>query len=147
MQYVPDDLKDDKYWARRRKNNMAAKRSRDARRVKENQIAMRAAFLEKEVVSAFHQFILFFPISPFPYLSCRCHLVCKRHIFAFRLPPFCYLYLQNAVLRAELDKVTKLYASALKRLEQYEKPAKKYWPKRSRCRCFAVDFFLVYFFF
>jgi len=79
-QYVPDDLKDDKYWARRRKNNMAAKRSRDARRVKENQIAMRAAFLEKE----------------------------------------------NAVLRAELDKVTKLYASALKRLEQYEKPAKKY---------------------
>lgn len=50
-QYVPDDMKDDKYWARRRKNNMAAKRSRDARRVKENQIAMRAAFLEKEVVS------------------------------------------------------------------------------------------------
>jgi len=81
-QYVPDDLKDDKYWARRRKNNMAAKRSRDARRVKENQIAMRAAFLEKE----------------------------------------------NAVLRAELDKMTKLYTSALKRLEQYEKPAnnKKY---------------------
>lgn len=35
-QFVPDDLKDDKYWARRRKNNMAAKRSRDARRMKEN---------------------------------------------------------------------------------------------------------------
>ena len=48
-------MKDDKYWARRRKNNMAAKRSRDARRVKENQIAMRAAFLEKEVVSALFQ--------------------------------------------------------------------------------------------
>lgn len=78
-QYVPDDLKDDKYWARRRKNNMAAKRSRDARRVKENQIAMRANFLEKE----------------------------------------------NAVLKAELDKVTKLYTAALKRLEQYEKPGKK----------------------
>lgn len=39
---------DDKYWARRRKNNVAAKRSRDARRLKENQIAIRAAFLEKE---------------------------------------------------------------------------------------------------
>ncbi|XP_011315355.1 thyrotroph embryonic factor isoform X3 [Fopius arisanus] len=39
---------DDKYWARRRKNNMAAKRSRDARRMKENQIALRAGFLEKE---------------------------------------------------------------------------------------------------
>lgn len=49
-QFVPDDLKDDKYWARRRKNNMAAKRSRDARRMKENQIALRAGYLEKEVV-------------------------------------------------------------------------------------------------
>ncbi|KAJ9574861.1 hypothetical protein L9F63_007956, partial [Diploptera punctata] len=48
-QFVPDDLKDEKYWARRRKNNMAAKRSRDARRVKENQIALRAGYLEKEV--------------------------------------------------------------------------------------------------
>ncbi|KAK6629241.1 hypothetical protein RUM43_003058 [Polyplax serrata] len=47
-QFVPDDLKDEKYWARRRKNNMAAKRSRDARRMKENQIALRAGFLEKE---------------------------------------------------------------------------------------------------
>ncbi|NXW41595.1 HLF factor, partial [Nyctiprogne leucopyga] len=46
--FIPDDLKDDKYWARRRKNNMAAKRSRDARRLKENQIAIRASFLEKE---------------------------------------------------------------------------------------------------
>jgi len=46
--FVPDDMKDEKYWARRNKNNFAAKRSRDARRVKENQIAMRAAFLEKE---------------------------------------------------------------------------------------------------
>lgn len=48
-QFVPDEMKDDKYWARRRKNNMAAKRSRDARRMKENQIAMRAGYLEKEV--------------------------------------------------------------------------------------------------
>jgi len=47
-QYVPEDLKDDHYWARRNKNNYAAKRSREARRMKENQIAMRANFLEKE---------------------------------------------------------------------------------------------------
>jgi hypothetical protein len=45
---VPEESKDAKYWVRRRKNNMAAKRSRDARRVKENQIAMRACYLEKE---------------------------------------------------------------------------------------------------
>jgi bZIP factor len=32
----------------RRKNNLAAKRSRDARRCKEDEIAIRAAFLEQE---------------------------------------------------------------------------------------------------
>ncbi|XP_063078467.1 TEF transcription factor, PAR bZIP family member b [Engraulis encrasicolus] len=46
--FVPNDAKDDKYWSRRKKNNMAAKRSRDARRLKENQIAVRASFLERE---------------------------------------------------------------------------------------------------
>ncbi|TRZ02263.1 hypothetical protein DNTS_034036 [Danionella cerebrum] len=46
--YVPEEQKDEKYWQRRKKNNVAAKRSRDARRLKENQITVRAAFLEKE---------------------------------------------------------------------------------------------------
>lgn len=45
---LPDELKDDAYWERRRKNNEAAKRSRDARRAKEDEIAIRAAFLEQE---------------------------------------------------------------------------------------------------
>uniref|UniRef100_A0A3P9JMK7 D site albumin promoter binding protein a n=1 Tax=Oryzias latipes TaxID=8090 RepID=A0A3P9JMK7_ORYLA len=45
---VPDEQKDEKYWSRRVKNNEAAKRSRDARRLKENQISVRAAFLERE---------------------------------------------------------------------------------------------------
>ncbi|TRZ06166.1 hypothetical protein HGM15179_020941, partial [Zosterops borbonicus] len=39
---------DEKYWSRRSRNNAAAKRSRDARRLKENQISVRAAFLERE---------------------------------------------------------------------------------------------------
>ncbi|XP_029446101.1 thyrotroph embryonic factor [Rhinatrema bivittatum] len=46
--YVPSEAKDERYWIRRKKNNVAAKRSRDARRLKENQITIRAAFLEKE---------------------------------------------------------------------------------------------------
>ncbi|XP_069738915.1 D site-binding protein-like [Phaenicophaeus curvirostris] len=46
--HVPDEQKDEKYWSRRSKNNAAAKRSRDARRLKENQISVRAAFLERE---------------------------------------------------------------------------------------------------
>ncbi|XP_077363239.1 D site albumin promoter binding protein a isoform X2 [Festucalex cinctus] len=45
---VPNEHKDEKYWSRRVKNNEAAKRSRDARRLKENQISVRAAFLERE---------------------------------------------------------------------------------------------------
>lgn len=70
-QFVPDDLKDDKYWARRRKNNLAAKRSRDARRMKENQIALRAGYLEKEV-STLHLF----------YYS---YFTCYLHLFIFNL--------------------------------------------------------------
>lgn len=46
--YVMSDDKDDKYWERREKNNVAARRSREARRLKENQIALRTAYLEKE---------------------------------------------------------------------------------------------------
>jgi len=38
--------KDDKYWERRRKNNLAAKKSRDARRVRENQLRLRVLCLE-----------------------------------------------------------------------------------------------------
>merc|ERR1712179_261560 len=46
--FVPDQSKDQKYWDKREKNNVAARRSREARRLKENQIALRAAFLERE---------------------------------------------------------------------------------------------------
>ncbi|XP_068610465.1 thyrotroph embryonic factor-like isoform X2 [Brachionichthys hirsutus] len=46
--FVPEGQKDEKYWRRRNKNNVAAKRSREARRLKENQIGVRAAFLERE---------------------------------------------------------------------------------------------------
>ena len=65
-QFVPDDLKDDKYWARRRKNNLAAKRSRDARRMKENQIALRAGYLEKEVIPTSVKRRLFTAVHNFP---------------------------------------------------------------------------------
>ena len=48
QKFVPNQEKNDKYWERREKNNVAAKRSREARRLRENQIAMRTAFLEVE---------------------------------------------------------------------------------------------------
>jgi len=46
--YVSSDRKDDKYWEKRVKNNVAARRSREARRIKENQISLRTAYLEQQ---------------------------------------------------------------------------------------------------
>merc|ERR1711990_1295309 len=46
--FVDMGQKDDKYWEKRGKNNVAARRSREARRLKENQISLRTAFLEQQ---------------------------------------------------------------------------------------------------
>jgi len=48
---VPDDEKDAGYWERRKKNNMAAKRSRESRRNRDNQVTERTAFLENENIT------------------------------------------------------------------------------------------------
>ncbi len=40
--------KDDKYWERRKRNNLAAKRSREAKRAREMEIAKKTGALEKE---------------------------------------------------------------------------------------------------
>lgn len=45
---VDEAAKDDKYWERRRKNNQAAKRSRDLKRQKEMSVKERAESLEEE---------------------------------------------------------------------------------------------------
>lgn len=45
---TPEELKDQLYWERRRKNNEAAKRSREARRAKEEEMTIRANYLEQE---------------------------------------------------------------------------------------------------
>lgn len=41
-------VKDEAYYERRRKNNVAAKKSRDRRRLKESELVIRAAFLQRE---------------------------------------------------------------------------------------------------
>ncbi|CAL8097838.1 unnamed protein product [Calicophoron daubneyi] len=46
--HVPPEQKNEKYWNRRMKNNASAKRSRDARRMMENQVYMKAVLLEQE---------------------------------------------------------------------------------------------------
>ena len=45
---VPEDLKDEKYWKKRNKNTEASRKSREAKRQKEIQIALRTACLEEE---------------------------------------------------------------------------------------------------
>ncbi|EZA54596.1 cell death specification protein 2 [Ooceraea biroi] len=45
---IPDDQKDEKYFERRKRNNQAAKKSRDARKIREDHVALRATMLEHE---------------------------------------------------------------------------------------------------
>lgn len=45
---IPEDLKDGKYFERRKRNNLAAKKSRDQRKVRESQVCQRATLMEKE---------------------------------------------------------------------------------------------------
>lgn len=45
---INNNGKDPTYFERRKKNNAAAKKSRDRRRIKEDEIAIRAAYLERE---------------------------------------------------------------------------------------------------
>jgi primosomal protein N'' len=35
---IPEDQKDEKYYERRKRNNQAAKKSRDARKIREDQV-------------------------------------------------------------------------------------------------------------
>ena len=45
---MPEDSKDEKYWRRRAKNNEAAKRSREAKRQKEDEVLHKVEALESE---------------------------------------------------------------------------------------------------
>ncbi|KAI1287233.1 Cell death specification protein 2 [Halotydeus destructor] len=45
---IPEDCKDGAYWERRKRNNESAKRSREMRRIKEQQTTMRVIYLEQE---------------------------------------------------------------------------------------------------
>jgi hypothetical protein len=45
---VPTEVKDNSYWEKRKKNNESAKRSRDMKRTKEEQLSMTVMYLEQE---------------------------------------------------------------------------------------------------
>ena len=45
---IPDEQKDERYFERRKRNNLAAKKSRDQRKMREDAISLRPSFLEKE---------------------------------------------------------------------------------------------------
>lgn len=47
-QPIPVECKDEAYWERRKRNNESAKRSRELRRIKEQQTALRVLYLEQE---------------------------------------------------------------------------------------------------
>ncbi|OQR72211.1 cell death specification protein-like, partial [Tropilaelaps mercedesae] len=45
---IPKECKDEAYWERRKRNNESAKRSRELRRIKEQQTTLRVLYLEQE---------------------------------------------------------------------------------------------------
>lgn len=45
---MPVHLKDESYWERRRRNNESARRSRESRRMKEDQTHYKLLYLENE---------------------------------------------------------------------------------------------------
>ncbi|XP_058466307.1 transcription factor ces-2 [Malaya genurostris] len=45
---ISTENKDDQYFERRKRNNEAAKKSRDARKLREDRVAFKAALLERE---------------------------------------------------------------------------------------------------
>lgn len=45
---IPDEQKDDKYYERRKRNNQAAKKSRDARKIREDHVCLNCLLFELE---------------------------------------------------------------------------------------------------
>lgn len=45
---IPDDQKDEKYYERRKRNNQAAKKSRDARKIREDNVSKSRVILLQE---------------------------------------------------------------------------------------------------
>ena len=99
---MPDNKKDEKYWQHRKRNNLAAKRSRDARRELDKQISIRLALLEKEV--------------GLNWIDVQYDVPFKKLINWLIID-----YVQNDALKAEVAKLTELYATALDDLAQCEK--------------------------
>jgi hypothetical protein len=52
--FIPNEMKDDHYWERRRKNNLAAKRSREKRRLNDIVLGKKKNFLQ----SIFHSIFI-----------------------------------------------------------------------------------------
>ena len=50
---IPDEQKDEKYYERRKRNNQAAKKSRDARKIREDQVRISLIFKNLKFVAFF----------------------------------------------------------------------------------------------
>ncbi|CAK9824337.1 D site-binding protein [Anthophora retusa] len=73
---IPEEQKDEKYYERRKRNNQAAKKSRDARKIREDHIALRATMLEHENAILRAQVI-----------TLREEAQCLRHMLIKQAPP------------------------------------------------------------
>lgn len=54
---IPDDQKDEKYYERRKRNNQAAKKSRDARKIREDNVSKSRVILLQEQENIMYQIV------------------------------------------------------------------------------------------
>ena len=75
--YVSDSEKNEDYWAKRVKNNIAARRSREARRLKENQVRSKV-FLNGPIPASFSVYFRLFNMSQlkFKFILMKAKTVC-----------------------------------------------------------------------
>lgn len=84
---IPDEQKDEKYFERRKRNNEAAKKSRDARKLREDRVSFAVFFLEMVLF----RFISYFP-NFFFVILCWLQIAIRAAL----------LEQENAILRAQI---------------------------------------------
>ena len=72
---IPEDQKDEKYYERRKRNNQAAKKSRDARKIREDQVLF--IFIATRIINSNRETTTLSRYNKFHSLCIQLNLLCK----------------------------------------------------------------------
>lgn len=150
---IPTEQKDTKYFERRKRNNMAAKKSRDARKAREDEIAIRASFLEKEnailraqvgtlreEANSLKQLLL--QKRSRPWSLWQIHHV-KPVLYVLYIYPFFDLLSVYVYIAIKVELLYYIYIITIvkKRILQLQLSLKNFFFFQSRCQCVLLTHF------